>query len=249
MKNLFFKKQNGITLVSVVITIIVITILAGVSVNMLGGNGLINKAAHAADEYTKAAEEEALNLAIVELQMDKYAGTLDTTDMESTIQSYIQDTGHKVGVLQDDSDENVFIITFDDTNNVYTIDLNDGAAKAIGYDGTYSSDDDAISISDSDITITVDEESFYTNDPAKVNISVTPSIDMTNFKLQYSLDGRRWNTVSGEIDVPNSGTVYARVRHIMTGVTKASKTATVSYVDSNAPRITWVRKRIFGSRL
>jgi len=54
------KKQNkGITLVALVITIIVLLILAGVSINALGDNGgVIKNAKDAKDKYEKGKQEE-----------------------------------------------------------------------------------------------------------------------------------------------------------------------------------------------
>ncbi len=51
--------QKGITLIALVITIIVLIILAGISINLvLGENGLFNKARKAAEEYKQAAIDE-----------------------------------------------------------------------------------------------------------------------------------------------------------------------------------------------
>ena len=50
------KKQSGITLIALVVTIVVLLILAGVSINLvLGENGLITQAKEAR-EQTKSAE-------------------------------------------------------------------------------------------------------------------------------------------------------------------------------------------------
>lgn len=55
------KGQKGITLVALVVTIIVLIILAGVSIALvLGENGIVNKSRDAANEYKKAAENEAI---------------------------------------------------------------------------------------------------------------------------------------------------------------------------------------------
>lgn len=52
-------KNAGITLISLVITIVVLLVLAGVVVNLsLGENGIIGKAQGAADKYKNAQEEE-----------------------------------------------------------------------------------------------------------------------------------------------------------------------------------------------
>ena len=55
-----FKKEKGITLVALVVTIIILLILAGVTLSLaLGNSGLFKKAQNAADRYTAASENEA----------------------------------------------------------------------------------------------------------------------------------------------------------------------------------------------
>ena len=54
-----FKKEKGITLVALVVTIVVLLILAGVSISLvLDQNGIINKAKGARTEYQNAANYE-----------------------------------------------------------------------------------------------------------------------------------------------------------------------------------------------
>ena len=62
------KKENrGITLVALVITIIVLIILAGVSINAVMNGGLITNAKNARNEYDKAKVEEETTLTDYEL--------------------------------------------------------------------------------------------------------------------------------------------------------------------------------------
>ena len=52
------KRNNGITLIALVITIIVLLILAGVAISMLSGeNGILKKAAEAKNEMEQAQLE------------------------------------------------------------------------------------------------------------------------------------------------------------------------------------------------
>ena len=68
-----FKNQKGITLISLVITIIILLILAGVSLNLvLGKNGLIRRSQEAKEAYTQSQSEEAEQLNEVESWMDQY---------------------------------------------------------------------------------------------------------------------------------------------------------------------------------
>lgn len=54
-----FKKEKGITLVALVVTIVVLLILAGVSISLvLSNNGVIKKAKDAKTQYQNAANYE-----------------------------------------------------------------------------------------------------------------------------------------------------------------------------------------------
>lgn len=54
-----FKKEKGITLVALVVTIVVLLILAGVSISLILDNqGVINQAKNAKREYQNAANYE-----------------------------------------------------------------------------------------------------------------------------------------------------------------------------------------------
>lgn len=64
-----FKKENGITLVALVVTIIVLLILAGVAISLtIGNNGLFTRAQNAADTWGKGEENtyKAMNESVDE---------------------------------------------------------------------------------------------------------------------------------------------------------------------------------------
>ena len=65
------KKENAITLIALVISIIVIIILAGVTINTLINNGIIDKAKTATQEYKNAQNYE-------ETQIAKYTNELES---------------------------------------------------------------------------------------------------------------------------------------------------------------------------
>lgn len=65
------KKTNGITLIALVITIIVMLILAGVSINLVAGeNGVLKRATEAVSTSKKATVVEEAQMAFVDWQMD-----------------------------------------------------------------------------------------------------------------------------------------------------------------------------------
>ena len=62
----FYKKNFGITLIALVVTIIVLLILAGISISMLTGqNGILNRAAEAKEKTEDAQTEEQIKLAVM----------------------------------------------------------------------------------------------------------------------------------------------------------------------------------------
>ena len=74
-------KQRGITLIALVITIIVLIILAGVTINMLvGENGIITQAQRAKNETAQGQKEEAGGLASLEQQIDEATGKTYITE-------------------------------------------------------------------------------------------------------------------------------------------------------------------------
>ena len=74
MKKQERRKEKGITLVALAVTIIVLIILAGVTLNIvLDQNGIINKAQQATEDYDTAQREEQELLGVVEDYIE-YAG-------------------------------------------------------------------------------------------------------------------------------------------------------------------------------
>ena len=102
------KKQNkntrkstyGITLVALVITIIVLLILAGVSINLVAGsNGILGKATKAVEVSKLATQKEQLQLDLAAAQMDVISNGKLEID-QKTLTEIIE----KYGKLQEDGD-------------------------------------------------------------------------------------------------------------------------------------------------
>ena len=89
MKNKIFKKeilktQYGITLIALVITIIVLLILAGVSLNLVMGNqGILQQATKAVDKNKAGSIQEEIQLAIAEKTIEYYKNYDETSKTES----------------------------------------------------------------------------------------------------------------------------------------------------------------------
>ena len=95
------KKNEGITLIALVVTIIVLLILAGVSVSMLTGqNGILTNAAKAKESTDSASDLEYLQLKATESLMDYYQGNDTVGEDEYVLKKWAADTGSKIKVDQ-----------------------------------------------------------------------------------------------------------------------------------------------------
>lgn len=87
------KKQNGVTLIALVITIIVLLILAGVSIAMLTGeNGILNQATKSVDQTLVSEAKEDASLQYNELVSEYYEAKYvsDTPPSESSVTEYVK---------------------------------------------------------------------------------------------------------------------------------------------------------------
>ncbi len=70
------EKNNGITLIALVVTIVVLIILAGISISViLGENGLVAKAKRAATQTEEAVANDEMGMYMASLKIDKDAGS------------------------------------------------------------------------------------------------------------------------------------------------------------------------------
>ena len=124
MNNQMNKKENGITMISLVVTIIVLIILAGIGVMAItGDNGLINRANNAKDSAIVKSEirmvEVAANTAI---QKNKY-GIIEKEILEKELEKTAGKSKTEV-----ESYENglYFFVEFKNSHRVYEVNNEDG---------------------------------------------------------------------------------------------------------------------------
>ena len=135
------KKTNeakGITLIALVITIIVLLILAGISIQMLtGNNSILKRATDAKEETVIAGEKEQIALAYTADSMTNLADESKITD--TSLQNHLEKNGNKVKVsysqnassgdpeinradyVFEDKDGSMFLVEFLDTHHKYLI--------------------------------------------------------------------------------------------------------------------------------
>ncbi len=109
------RKNNGITLIALVITIIVLLILAGVTIATLTGeNGILTRASEASVETRAATVQEQVNLWKTEKEAGNYTNT--SVKSESELLEEMKDAGI---LFEEEIDRESQIITIDNKTIYY----------------------------------------------------------------------------------------------------------------------------------
>ena len=109
------KKENGITLVAMVITIIVLLILAIVSINLVMNGGIIDRAEKGTKAYTEAEIGEQIKLAYSEYQLSQYSD--NTENVNEFIKNRLNNTLENIEDVNKTG--NTLMVTFSN-GKVYT---------------------------------------------------------------------------------------------------------------------------------
>ena len=118
MKTKDMKKNTGITLMVLVITIIVLLILAGVTISAItGNNGIIGNAEQAKEETEIANEKEIVEKATIQAMGNNKYGNIEESQLQSELD---KETGEGKTEAIDIGEE--FEVVFIDTNRYYTVD-------------------------------------------------------------------------------------------------------------------------------
>lgn len=123
-----FKKERGITLVALVVTIVVLLILAGVSISMvLGNNGIVTKAQASQAAQDKAYAKEVVESGLKSVQIDVLTGVKTTAGVDDVVTA-IGDSHFVAGTVANtvkytSKDGKAYTVTVDmsDKNTGYTV--------------------------------------------------------------------------------------------------------------------------------
>ena len=227
------KQANGITLIALVITIIVLLILAGVSIAMLTGeNGILTQAQNASKQTEIAEEKEQIALAYNGAVTEKQSTDITADDLKEQFEANGVDNVTVTG-------ENPIKVTFteeDGTTRTYSIDANGKITEegtgttppATGTEtaesGKYYEEDTEVKVGDETITIPggatvsgIDEENNSIDDGFVIYITNGEEITDWNADtnsneikdVQETYDQFVWVPVKDAlaVDMDNSGTI------------------------------------------
>ena len=208
------KKQRGVTIIALTVTIIVLLILAGISISLLtGDNELIGKSEKSKKENEIMQYQEKLEVLKQLEYMNNYIA-----DEEKFMNNYVN------VVKNDGMFKNSKEITPDLTNLIVIVITKEGYKFEVTIDDViYVGDentDNEINIGDVKITIQSNPTN-WTNGAVKVKILS----NVTNVTKQYSIDGgNNWKKYENEIVIQDNGTeVQARAVNSKNEITNVVK--------------------------
>ena len=119
-KNELSNSMAGITLVALVVTIVVLLILAGITINVLfSDNGIIKKSFDAKEQYIIGQEKEQIALAYTDCKTDNYINSPDDVRVQDyQLEDALIHNGNDVTVTTENDDLQV---KYNDTNHRYTV--------------------------------------------------------------------------------------------------------------------------------
>jgi len=115
------RKEKGITLIALVITIIVLLILAGVTIATLtGDNGLLTKAGEAKNASEIAEEKDIISISAIQAQSENKYGNLEESKFSEALNTNSK-AGNKASIIAEDIGS--FTVKFE-SNRYYEVDKN-----------------------------------------------------------------------------------------------------------------------------
>lgn len=215
-----YKNIRGITLISLVITIIVLLILAGITISLLTGeNGIIKQATKSIDETKKTSLQEEIELTLASWYTDYYAngtsleGRSETTSSGTTI-NYSNNT-----LTYKTNDGKSYTATV--TNDGKIIDTVENTYSRVIFTDCSKYIDSSVDLTSTlgNTTITINNGTAEFTDDYKDILNITANTPPEGMKFAYWKDG------NNNIINYNSNFKYITVREdtILTAV----------YVDEN----------------
>ena len=229
-QNLFAKSKNeaqGITLIALVITIIVLLILAAVSIATLtGDNGILTKAQTASEKTKQETEKEQIKIAYSTVVTDKMEkgekGEKGVTAGELEIE--LQKLEPKATAVEG-AEEGKIEVTFP-SGNKYTIDSN-GKITGPTNEGSGGSTSQGVA---PEVKVTVektgDNKSIIkvevTNEVETVDSITVTNLDTGDTPVEVTVNGK-----TGSVQVEKNGTYKIEVKATTEGVQKTGETTIV----------------------
>ena len=213
-------QEKGITLIALVVTIIVLIILAGVSINLvLGDNGVITKSKEASEKQEIAGMVEKIRLDIAAKETEKVQNNSKLTKSE------MEDILEKYGKINYEGTTIKSITTTKGNYEILYKDIYTGTLEVVTYTATFSgtkvTSNGANTVNEGETyTATLTIENGYEIDTLTVKMGGTELVE--NIGYTYTNSTITIPSVSGNIEIIVSGKIE--------GITASDIEADASYI-------------------
>lgn len=208
------KKESGITIIALIVTIVVLLILAGVSISLIiNRNGIISNAEVAKQETEIADEKEKINLSALAAQANNEEAVIRRNDFDKELKKFFNEDY----TLEPDSDAEEYEVTFKKSGRKYTI--KSGITK----------EELNPELNDTNTTFS-SSPSGWTNGNVIVSVKTT----VQSYTLQTSKDGKNWDDAKEQTFNVN-GTMYARLWNGSESVSELQYE--VNNIDKSTPKV------------
>ena len=227
------KKEHGITLLALVVTIIVLLILAGITIGAItGDDGIINKAKESKRESEIAQWEERIDTAIINAENKYRDPTLEDVIDELYEEDIIDDK-------EKDVDRETGAITTNEPEYVIEGKLDDYLDNK-GTEEPEPEPEPELTPPDLENANTTFAYNPSTMTKGDVKVTITTTVG-SGFTLQYSTNGTTWENYTEEVTMKENGAIYAR---LINNENKAGE-----YVTGNVKNIDKLEPNSFTARV
>lgn len=220
------KNAKGITIISLVVSIIIILILAGITINLAVNGGLFNKAGEALEKNRKSNYKEAIELVKDEKKIDEVVNRLSSKEYLDLCEEELNKESQKKGRLEQ-------ILVTRKTDEKIQVVTKEGWVYIVTKDGVeFLGKKDELKVPDlleSDIQSEI-HPGEYTNK----NVEVKLTTKITEYKLQYSHNLETWDEYKELITVEKNEIIFVRLANEFGGVGNYL-TINITNIDKVAP--------------
>ena len=159
-------KKDGITLIALTVTIVVLLIISGVTVSQIIGSGVIKQVTTAKDDTNKAEEKEILRTSVITALGKSSRAKVEEAHLKVNFEKNIGEEGKDYTIIkvQEEDGSKHFNIEFLKSKNQYTI-LEDGTVlDRNDYEGDITTDSEELLVIEVGETTTITVET-NSNDP------------------------------------------------------------------------------------
>lgn len=128
MKKIFnksYKTDNGITMVVLVVTVIILLILAGTTYSIVDTQSVMDRSEKAVKQYEFSDEQDAITLAFSRVFSNSELKNIKITP--EALQEELNKSSRKTVVTWDAQDNTILNVEFEKTGNRHSINIDTGA--------------------------------------------------------------------------------------------------------------------------